>query len=221
VVRLSDGGVHDNQGIFGLIEQDCNIIIVSDGCGQLTSDAKPSWLFTRVLMRTNNILMDTVRRNAYRILAMRLRSRRIRELHFIHLKRGLPTRDLTWIRGRPAGSQAVPREVQRSGIDAQTQRALATIRTDLDCFSENECHALMFAGYRIADRDFAQSAILGSNARRASGNWKFLRVAGWMDEETASTAPASFVEELECGRHLFFRRVRMSPVGRVFKRLRD
>src|SRR5262245_51076647 len=35
VVRLSDGGVHDNQGVFGLMEQDCSIMIVSDGSGQL------------------------------------------------------------------------------------------------------------------------------------------------------------------------------------------
>jgi predicted acylesterase/phospholipase RssA len=220
VVRLSDGGVHDNQGIFGLLEQDCNVIIVSDGCGQLTADAKPSWFFTRVLKRANDILMDTVRRNAYRILAMRVRSRRIRELHFIHLKRGLPTDDVTWIRGRPAEARAVPTESERSGLDAQTQRALAAIRTDLDCFSQNECHSLMFAGYRIADRDFAESKIFGANSKDvARVDWPFLEVAKWMDENTASTAPAGFVEELECGRHLFFRRLRLSPLGRAWKKL--
>jgi predicted acylesterase/phospholipase RssA len=223
VVRLSDGGVHDNQGIFGLLEQDCNVIIVSDGCGQLTADAKASWFFTRVLKRANDILMDTVRRNAYRILAMRVRSRRIRELHFIHLKRGLPTDDVTWIRGRPAEARAVPTESELSGLDAQTQRALAAIRTDLDCFSQNECHSLMFAGYRIADRDFAESKIFGANSRDVAArvDWPFLRVAKWMDENTASTAPAGYVEELECGRNLFFRRIRLSPLGRAWKRLRS
>jgi predicted acylesterase/phospholipase RssA len=221
VVRLSDGGVHDNQGIFGLLEQDCNVVIVSDGCGQLTADAKPSWFFTRVLKRANDILMDTVRRNAYRILAMRVRSRRIRELHFIHLKRGLPTDDVTWVRGRPAEARAVPTESERSGLDAQTQRALAAIRTDLDCFSQNECHSLMFAGYRIADRDFAESKIFGANAKDVAArvDWPFSRVANWMDENSASTAPSGFVEELECGQHLFFRRIRLSPVGRAWKRL--
>ena len=221
VVRLSDGGVHDNQGIFGLIEQDCNVMIVSDGCGQLTTEKKPSWRFTRVLMRTNNVLMDAVRRNSFRILATRLRSQRIKELHFIHLKRGLATHDITWIRGRPADGQAVPREMERSGLDAQTQRALAAIRTDLDCFSENECHALMFAGYRIADRDFSKSGIVDVNARKIPReDWKFLRVANWMDERTASTAPPAFVEELGCGRNLFFRRVRLSRLGRAWKSLR-
>jgi hypothetical protein len=221
VVRLSDGGVHDNQGIFGLLEQDCNVVIVSDGCGQLTAEAKPSWFFTRVLKRTNDVLMDTVRRSAYRILAMRLRSRRIRELHFIHLKRGLMTDDVTWIRGRPAEARAVPTDLERSGLDAQTQRALAAIRTDLDCFSVNECYALMFAGYRIAERDFAGSKILDSGSRAAPRvDWKFMQVSEWMDEQTAATAPDTFVEELECGRHLFFRRIRMSRVGQMWKKLR-
>jgi hypothetical protein len=213
--------VHDNQGIFGLIEQDCNVMIVSDGCGQLTTETKPSWWFTRVLMRTNNVLMDAVRRNSYRILASRLRSQRIKELHFIHLKRGLATHDVTWIRGRPEDGQAVPREKESSGLDAQTQRALAAIRTDLDCFSENECHALMFAGYRIADRDFAESTIVEASARSAPrANWKFLRVADWLDEHTASTAPKVFFEELQCGRHLFFRWLRLSRPLRAWKSLR-
>src|SRR5215217_5316804 len=35
VVRLVDGGVHDNQGIGALIEQDCNVLLVSDASGQM------------------------------------------------------------------------------------------------------------------------------------------------------------------------------------------
>jgi predicted acylesterase/phospholipase RssA len=222
VVRLSDGGVHDNQGIFGLLEQDCNIIIVSDGCGQLTGEIKPAWLFTRVLGRSNNILMDTVRRNCYRILAMRSRSRRIRELHFMHLKRGLPTEDVTW-RDGPSEPKAVPTDLERSGLNERRQRALAAIRTDLDCFSENECHALMFAGYRIAERDFAESpAFARQPGAVPTIQWPFLRVAALMDEGTVSSAPGTnaFLEELECGRHLFFRPLRSSRIGRAWQRLR-
>lgn len=220
VVRLCDGGVHDNQGIFGLVEQDCNILIVSDGCGQLTSQPKPSWFFTGVLNRTTSVLMDTVRRNSYRLLALQFRSKRVRELHFIHLKRGLRTRDVTWVRGRPGGGAAVPRDVERSGLNAQTQRALAGIRTDLDCFSENECHALMFAGYRMASRDLAQSKFFNAGPGTGPVQWEFSRVAALMDEATAATAPRAFIEELECGRNLFFRRTRLSWVGRTWKKVR-
>lgn len=217
-VRLSDGGVHDNQGIFGLVEQDCNILIVSDGCGQLPSQSKPSWFFIGVLGRATNVLMETVRRSSYRMLAVQFRNYRIREFHFIHLKRGLSTEDVTWIRGLPGGSPAVPDETERSGLDKQTQRALAGIRTDLDSFSENECHGLMFAGYRMACRDFAKSKFFGAGA--ATEQWKFLSAGAWMDERSASAADRSFIEEVECGQHLFFRRVRLSWAGRAYMRLR-
>jgi hypothetical protein len=152
------------------------------------------------------------------MLAMQCRNHRIREFHFIHLKRGLSTQDVTWIRGLPSGSPAVPDETERSGLDAQTQRALAGIRTDLDSFSENECHALMFAGYRMTCRDFVKSKYFGAGA--ATEKWKFLGVGALMDETRASKADRSFVEELECGRHLFFRRVRLSWAGRAYKGLR-
>src|SRR5205823_6970603 len=34
-VRLADGGVHDNQGLAGLIEQSCKVFLVSDASGQM------------------------------------------------------------------------------------------------------------------------------------------------------------------------------------------
>jgi hypothetical protein len=39
------------------------------------------------------------------------------------------------------------------------------------------------------------------------------------DPRPSGAAPSGFVEELECGQHLFFRRIRLSPVGRAWKRL--
>jgi hypothetical protein len=112
----------------------------------------------------------------------------------------------------------VPDDTERSKLDAQTQRALASIRTDLDTFSENECLALMFAGYRIASRDFTTSDIFSAGPQDV--RWKFLRMRDWMDETTAAAAPPSFIEELECGRYLFFRRIRLSWLGRAWKKLR-
>jgi predicted acylesterase/phospholipase RssA len=217
VVRLSDGGVHDNQGLFGLVEQDCNIVLVSDACGQLDSISKPRpWAF-RVLMRSTDVLMETVRRNLFRLSAQQFHNSRLRAFHFMHLKRGLPTIDITWVRGFGRG-QAVPRDAELSRLNEQIQRAVANIRTDLDSFSENECHALMFAGYRIASRDFdGDKTFTGAADRR----WKFLRVESWMDERTAAAAaPPSFVDELECGQYKFFRRIRLSKLGRAWRRWR-
>ena len=36
-LRLVDGGVHDNPGISALLDQDCNVVLVSDASGQMAS----------------------------------------------------------------------------------------------------------------------------------------------------------------------------------------
>jgi hypothetical protein len=205
-VRLSDGGVHDNQGVFGLMEQDCSIMIISDGSGQLPVRISPPWIFFGVLQRTSDILMDAVRRNAYRILALRRRTRRLRDLRFIHLKKGLPTRDVTWVGGAKAMSDAVPETGEKPGLHEQAQRALAAIRTDLDRFSPNECHALMYAGYRITEHDFGQRPLALASAG-ARSNWSFMRAASWMD--AGGSLPPDIERELACGRRRFFRRARL------------
>ena len=41
-VRLVDGGVHDNQGVAGLLEQECSVVLVSDASGQTNMQAEPS-----------------------------------------------------------------------------------------------------------------------------------------------------------------------------------
>ncbi len=221
-VRLADGGVHDNQGVFSLIEQDCTTMVVSDGCGQLDTAPDPSPLAFPVVRRANDILMETVRRGTYRNLLTRVRTRRLRELRYLHLKSGLPTADVTWIGGGPAPGDAVPRDRVASGLDERIQRALAAIRTDLDDFSLNERDALMFAGYRIADRDFlAKSSALAvdPDAREV---WPFLRVSTLMEARKAPCPDDgksdALADELECGRYLFFRAVRLSRPGRWLRR---
>ena len=41
LVRLVDGGVFDNQGIAGLLEQECRILLVSDASGQMSAQDRP------------------------------------------------------------------------------------------------------------------------------------------------------------------------------------
>ncbi|WP_158280130.1 patatin-like phospholipase family protein [Azospirillum sp. TSH100] len=210
-VRLCDGGVNDNQGIFGLLEQGCTVMLVSDGCGQLATERRPSWFFTTVVSRTNDILMDTVRRNSFRILSTRLRSGRLRGLSIAHLKQGLPVRELTWLGGSQATADALPPD-DPSGLDEKVQRALAAIRTDLDRFSETECHALMYAGYHIAGRSAASlGSALPTDPGRHQG-WRFLGVAPWMQP---GGAPEAFLRELTCACYRFLRPLRLSGLGRL------
>ena len=60
-VQLVDGGVHDNQGIQGLIDLECSHFIVSDSSGQMRDEDDPSTQPFSVLGRSNSILMDRVR----------------------------------------------------------------------------------------------------------------------------------------------------------------
>ena len=87
VVRLVDGGVHDNQGTASLIEQDCNVLIVSDASGQMEALDDPSASRLGVSMRSFNVSMARVRDAQTRELAARRRTGLVRGFMFMHLKR--------------------------------------------------------------------------------------------------------------------------------------
>jgi hypothetical protein len=52
-------------------------------------------------------------------------------------------------------------------MNAQVQRQLSALRTDLDAFSDDEAYALMAAGYLMTERDLAE--VLPEQAGRARG----------------------------------------------------
>ena len=62
-VQLVDGGVHDNQGIQGLLDPQlgCTHFVISDASGQLNNEAHPSTVFHSVLGRSNQIMMERIR----------------------------------------------------------------------------------------------------------------------------------------------------------------
>jgi len=134
---LVDGGVSDNQGIEGLLNEDsgCNVLLVSDASGQMrvkhtlrTSDAK-------VYLRVNEIYQFQIRN---KLLTQLLEWGRVnpkeRSFAFIHLLVNLKSR-----RGSP------PR------VSTDILPALGAIRTDLDQFAPVECEALMYHGYTLID----------------------------------------------------------------------
>jgi predicted acylesterase/phospholipase RssA len=51
-VRLVDGGVHDNQGVAGLLDEGCSIILCSDASGQMDDQSSPSAGRLGVLLRS-------------------------------------------------------------------------------------------------------------------------------------------------------------------------
>jgi len=174
-VTLVDGGVCDNQGVAGLIEQDCTVLFVSDGSGQIDALEAPSALALMVAMRTNGILQSRVRGTQYRELDARRGALMLNGLMFVHLKKDLDNEPVDWKNCPPELRLRAPddREVlTKYRISKDVQRRLAAIRTDLDSFSDQEAYALMLSGYRMTECEYANrfAPVAGAAEPQA---WRF------------------------------------------------
>ena len=186
-VELVDGGVHDNQGVAGLLEQDCNVILVSDASGQLVAELNPSRLETSVLPRSNNILMARVREMEYRHLIARKEAGLLRELLFVHLKKNLAVEPRNWLHCDLAKEETESQGVSPESdaptsydVRAKVQNLLAGIRTDLDVFCEAEAKALMSSGYRMTTHYFPESITSFSTAVPMKAQWSFEEVDAFL-----------------------------------------
>ena len=184
IVRLVDGGVCDNQGVGSLLEQDCNVILISDGSGQMGSQNRPSNGPLGVALRSNSILQARVREAQYRELSARRRASLLRGFMFVHLKEDLDIDPIDWIGcldpfdasgdSRPAYRRG---PLTSYGIAKDIQELLAGVRTDLDSFSDVEAFALMTSGYRMTEHAFKFSnCVEGFREPKDQYNWDFLAV---------------------------------------------
>jgi predicted acylesterase/phospholipase RssA len=184
IVRLVDGGVCDNQGTTSLLEQDCNVILVSDGSGQMLSENQPSNGLLGVPLRSNTILQARVREAQYNELSARKRAALLRGFMFVHLKDDLDVDPIDWIGcldpynasddSRPAYRRG---RLTRYGIAKEIQELLAGVRTDLDSFSDVEAFALMTSGYRMTEHEFRYSkCVEGFPEPAEQFEWDFLAV---------------------------------------------
>ena len=185
VVRLVDGGTCDNQGVGGLLEQDCTVILISDGSGQMESLKDPSRGLLGVPLRSSSILQSRVRQSQYQDLWARRRSRLLRGLMFVHLKNDLDVDPVDWVDcldpsdtndddARPAARRG---KLTRYGVAKDIQQSLAGVRTDLDSFSDVEAYALMTSGYLQTEYAFREeNCVEGFEGNVGSLNWRFLEV---------------------------------------------
>jgi predicted acylesterase/phospholipase RssA/MinD-like ATPase involved in chromosome partitioning or flagellar assembly len=180
-VRLVDGGVQDNQGVAGLIEQDCTLLLVSDASGQTGSEKAPGSGTLSVLLRASNVSQARLREAQYTELEARRRSSLLRGLMFIHLKKDLDVDPVDWIGSvDPFDSTDEARPVERRGpltsygIRKDAQQFMAATRTDLDSFSEIEAYALMSSGYSMTDRFFSECIKDFPRAPSIKPDWEFL-----------------------------------------------
>jgi predicted acylesterase/phospholipase RssA len=184
IVRLVDGGVCDNQGTSSLLEQDCNVILVSDGSGQMGSENNPSNGLLGVPLRSNGILQARVREAQYHELSARKRAALLRGFMFVHLKDDLDVDPVDWIGcldpfDASDDSRPVYRRgpLTRYGIAKDIQKQLAAVRTDLDSFSDMEAFALMTSAYRMTEHEFKFSkCVEGFPEPLEQYEWDFLAV---------------------------------------------
>jgi predicted acylesterase/phospholipase RssA len=176
VVRLVDGGVYDNQGTASLLDQGCNILLVSDASGQMNTENNPGGGLLSVPLRTNSVLQARVRVAQYRELSAQRRASILRGLMFIHLKKDLPVKPMDWIDcPDPQDSFAPDLPVTKYGINKGVQERLAAIRTDLDSFSDAEARALMISGYRMAESEMRRSLPELDQLDGAAMDWQFMK----------------------------------------------
>ena len=188
-VRLVDGGVCDNQGIASLLEQDCTVMLISDGSGQMDALDVPSSGLLGVPLRSNSILQARVREAQYGDIAARRSSSVLRGLMFVHLKQDLSGESLAWRDCPPSqkeyefdredsGVGAGTTGVTTYGVAADTQRRLAAVRTDLDSFCDAEAYALMSSAYRMTANQFRGQVpcVEGFDGDAPSEQWRFLEI---------------------------------------------
>jgi predicted acylesterase/phospholipase RssA len=220
VIRLVDGGVCDNQGVASLLEQDCNVIMVSDGSGQMESENDPSIGLLGVPLRSNSILQARVREAQYRELSARKRASLLRGFMFVHLKGDLDVDPIDWIGcldpfdasddSRPAFRRG---RLTSYGIAKDLQELLSGVRTDLDSFSDVEAFALMASGYRMTEYEFKIArCIEGFPEPREDHNWDFLAIEEGM--KGSGLKYAHVKKQLSASNSLAFKIWKLSPILR-------
>ncbi len=234
-VRLVDGGVHDNQGMAGLLDDECNFILCSDASGQMQSQADPANGVLGTFWRSDGIFQERLRQAQYRDIRARAEAGALQGLCFIHLKQGLDTAPIDWVGCQTSHYQPASSTRTNYGVDREIQNLLSAIRTDLDSFSEVEAYALMASGYLMSshqlrelnreyrlNRECQALDLPGSwgdfevNAPAAEQPWPFAPIIPLMGlpPDSPDLRRRALVEQLKAGKSMFFR------VWSVFKPLR-
>lgn len=205
-IQLVDGGVHDNQGVQGLLENRCNLMIVSDACGQMGDEAEPYTWMGAALKRSNDILMARVRQEQL----FHLMEDENPSVAFFHLRQGLKPRTAPWIAADGAPTRDFedpcgPESKKCSfGVDAEVQRLLSKVRTDLDSFTDVEAFSLMADGYVISEEALLKitkiQEALAPEASLPGGEWRFLGILPWMENPTRD-----YLKQIKTSGSLFFK----------------
>lgn len=218
VVQLIDGGFRDGQGTLALLEQDCNVVLASDGTAHVQSRRGPAADFLVTFLRAFGVLVSSLREAKFYELKARRMSARLRGLMYVHLKKDLDIKTIDWIGSTDpaenADSNRSPRDLTSYGISKSVQKLLAEVRADFDCYTDVEAYALMTSGYRMTEREFADSIKGVPTNDDVRVDWEFLQIEPVMNAETGP-AHQELLRLLRVGQDLWFKAIKVSPFLRV------
>lgn len=145
---ISDGGVYDNQGFSGLLSEECDYIICSDGSGQMDNQISS---YTSIIMtskRTIDIQMDRSRELGFKYVSKKFNQGVLKEFYFTHLKQDFKAYEIN--------HKNIKQRFYDNRIGG-VQQLLSCIRTDLNKFSKNEAYALMYHGYKLLEKQIKRN----------------------------------------------------------------
>jgi predicted acylesterase/phospholipase RssA len=164
VLRLTDGGVYDNQGMETLIDENCTHMILSDAGGLLENDKEPSANRVLMMKRIIDVLMGTLR---YFQLEGAYKEKKLNALASGKKKKNHPLKAIAFF--HMASDPADAAKVKPAPLPPHAMsKQIAEIRTDLNSFDENEINALVYQGYQLSDRFIRKYILLRKNKRSCS-----------------------------------------------------
>jgi hypothetical protein len=213
--KLVDGGVYDNQGVASLLGEDCTVLLISDASGQTALEKDPGGARIGVSLRSNNVLMARSRQEGYQLLSTLADAGLLRGVAYVHLKRDLDAHEVDWIDCPDPSVPEQPSLLTTYGIRKDVQTALASIRTDLDAFSNAEADTLMLSGYRMMQEEY-RACIKGfPEAPAPAPGWTFLKVEPFACAVDASPELVELQKTLNIARSTTLKPYRVSPVVKL------
>ncbi len=187
-LQLVDAGVHDNQGIAGLLTFGCTDFIISDACRPLEFESRPDLRTDGLLLRVRSMLGDRLREE--QLLRM-LTGKHKDHTAFIHLRKNFPITSKNHLSDSSNSSlntklSTTKLDSDKTGIAPEVQQLLARVRTHLDSFTDLEANSLMYYGYKLGEQTFDETAFKQVFIKEQTNkiNWKFLKIAPLMQQPT-------------------------------------
>lgn len=214
-VQLVDGGVFDNQGIEGLLQNGCSCFVISDAAGQMGTENNPSVDAVPVMARVSSILQDRVRTEGLLHLVDR-QDRNKNDVAFLNLREGLGITEIGWFDkdNQQVADQYIEATSQNFSVDPRVQESLSKMRTDLDAFTEVEAYSLMSDAYLMSKNELSSfkdnvnhQGIRNATEQSVNCDWVFLGIRKWLMEPTEG-----YLKQLKVAQSTFGKELMLFPI---------